>query len=80
MDKKDRLITLSNGRKFVIIEQCDYSGETYYFANEIINDDTSDVFEIFTIKLSEEGKQIIKNVTDDEIIKNVCKIIDEKTA
>lgn len=79
MNKKDKLITISGGRKFVIIEQCDYDEKTYYFANEIINDDTSDVFKIFTIETNEQNEEIISDIKDNEIIKKVCAILDEKT-
>lgn len=79
MDKKDKLITLAGGRQFVIIEQCKYNGTQYYFANEIINDDISEVFKIFSINTDENGQEIVENITDDGIIKVVCEILDKKT-
>ncbi len=76
MNKKDKLLTFASGKKYVVVDQCEYDNETYYFACEVINDETTDHFEIFTIKTVNE-KQIIKKVKNDTLIKEVCKIIDK---
>ncbi len=78
MNKKDKLLTLSSGRKFVIVEQCDYDGENYYLANEIINDNDSDNYKIFKITKDENGIEKIKNITDEIIIKSVTDKLEKK--
>lgn len=78
MNKKDKLLTLANGRQFVVIEQCEYNGKLYYFTNEIVNNNTSEIFKIFSIKI-ENDVEIVENITDDDIIKAVCEILDKKT-
>lgn len=78
MDKKDKLITLKSGRKFVIFDFIVYNDEKYYFANEIINDDVSENFKIFKIKNNDKNEEIIENITNSDIIKRVCEILDKK--
>ncbi len=78
INKKDKLLTLASGKKYVVIEQCEYNGENYYFANEIIDDDNSDNFKIFTIKMNDKNQGVINDVVDDDIIKAVSKIINDK--
>lgn len=75
MSKKDKLLTLSGGRKFVIIDEVLYNGKMYYIANEIINDDTSDVFKIFSIKKNDKNDEILENIKNRDIIKAVCELL-----
>ena len=78
MDKKEKLLTLASGKKFVVIEQCEYNGKKYCFANQVIDGDVSEVFKIFSIDTDQNGKEALTEVVDDEIIKSVSKIMSEK--
>ena len=78
MSKKDKLLTLSGGRKFVIIDEVLYNNNVYYFANEIIDDDSSDVYKIFLIKKNDKNKEILENIENRDIIKAVCELLEKK--
>lgn len=78
MSKKDKLLTLSGGRKFVIIDEVLYNNNVYYFANEIINDDSSDVYKIFLIKKNDKNEEILENIENRDIIKAVCELLQKK--
>ncbi len=78
IDKKDKLITLKSGKQYVIINQCLYNNEPYYFACQVENKVPTNDFKILTIyKDLNANKEKVKIVTDDNIIKNVCSIIDK---
>ena len=78
MSKKDKLLTLSGGRKFVIIDEVLYNNNVYYFANEIIDDDSSDVYKIFLIKKNDKNEEILENIENRDIIKAVCELLEKK--
>ena len=74
---KDKLITLKNNKKYVILEEAEYNNEVYYFANEIIGDDVSEIFSIFKI-VRVGNQEKLEIVTNSDIIKKVCAILDKK--
>ena len=77
MNKKNKLITLSGGKKFLIIEQCKYNNEDYYFACEVINENMTDNYKIFTIVVVKNIEKV-KEIKDDNIVKNVCQILEKE--
>ena len=79
MNKKDKLLTLSDGSRYVIIDQCEYNGRWYYFANKIIDDNVSNIFKIFSININANNEETLENITNDDIIKAVCSILDKKS-
>lgn len=78
MSKKDKLLTLSGGRKFVVIDEVVYNDSIYYFTNEIIDDNTSDIFKIFTIKKNDKSEEILEIINNRDIIKAVCELLQKK--
>ncbi len=77
IDKKDKIITLKNGTRYVIVAQCLYDGTPYYFASLLENNETTEEFKILTIyRDGITGKEKVKLITNDNIIKNVCRIME----
>ena len=76
MNKKDKIITLKNGDKYVIVEQCMYEMKPYYFAAKLKDNQVTDEFKVLNIYVDEStNKEKVKIITDDNIIKNVCQFI-----
>lgn len=77
IDKKDKIITLKNGVKYVIVNQCLYDEKPYYFASVLKDNEPTEEFKILTIyKDNITGKEKVRVITDDNIIKNVCRIME----
>ena len=76
-DMKDKIITLKSGKKYIIIEQCLLESVPYYFACLLENGQVTEEFKVFTI-YSDGEKQRMKVITNDNIIKKVCNVIDKK--
>lgn len=75
--KKDKIITLKNGEKYVIVEQCVYEMKPYYYAAKLRDNQSIEEFKILSIYVDEKtNKEKVKIITDDNIVKNVCKFID----
>ncbi len=76
ISKKNKKITLKNGKQYAIVDECVYNSEPYYFASEIENDSLTDNFKILKIYI-ENSKQKVKIVENDEVIKEICKVLEE---
>jgi len=63
-------ITLSNGKTYDLLKQKEINGKTYYLAElEGINDlDKDNIFLELVVK---DGKEFMKIVTDDNLIKEL---------
>lgn len=72
---KDRIITLKNGKEFLIIDVCTYKNVDYCFACEVVNDDTTETVAVIRID-EDNGKRIMEVIKDEDIIKNVCEIVE----
>ncbi|MGM9878590.1 MAG: hypothetical protein ACI31R_00970 [Bacilli bacterium] len=72
----NKIITLKNGKEYVIADKCVYKGNIYYFACEILNGEATENFKILQI-CEKEDKKIVKFVENDEIIKKVCDMLDK---
>ena len=70
---KDRIITLKNGKEFLIIDVCTYKDVDYCFACEVVNDDTTETVAVIRIN-EDNGKRFMEVIKDEDIIKNVCEI------
>ena len=77
IDKKDKLLTLSSGKKYVVLEQCELNNNTYLFANEIIDDDTSENFRVFQMNI-DNGEEVLTLIKDNNTIRMVSQLIDKK--
>lgn len=77
IDKKDKILTLKSGKRYVIIEQCLLSSVPYYFACLLDGEQVTEEFKIVTI-YNDGGKEKMKIITNDEIIKMVCNVLDKK--
>lgn len=72
---KDKIITLKNGKEFLIVDVCTYKNIDYCFACEVVNDETTET--IAVIRIDEvNGKKTVTVIKDEDIIKNVCEIVD----
>jgi len=78
IDKKGKIITLKSGKKYVIIEQCLLNSIPYYFACLLEGEQVSEEFKIITI-YNDGVKEKMKIITNDEIIKKVCNVLDKMT-
>ena len=73
---KDKIITLGNGKEFLIVDVCRYNGIDYCFVCEVVNNDTTDSFGV--IRNDEiDGKRKITVIEDENIIKNVFAIVEK---
>ena len=72
----DKIITLKNGKEYVIIDKCSYYNEDYYFACELLNKEPTENFKILQI-YEKNQKKVVKLIKDNEIIKKVCSILDK---
>lgn len=72
---KDRIITLKNGKEFLIIDVCTYKDVDYCFACEVVNDDTTETVAVIRIN-EDNGKRFMEVIKDEDIIKNVCEIVE----
>lgn len=73
---KDKIITLGNGKEFLIVDVCRYNGIDYCFVCEVVNNDTTDSFGV--IRIDEiDGKRKITVIEDENIIKNVFAIVEK---
>lgn len=73
----NKIITLKNKKEYVIAEECDYQNEHYYFACELENGETTENFAVLKI-FQRNDKKTVKIVKDDNLIKEICSIIDAK--
>ena len=73
---KDKIITLGNGKEFLIVDVCRQNGIDYCFVCEVVNNDTTDSFGV--IRIDEiDGKRKITVIEDENIIKNVFAIVEK---
>ncbi len=73
---KDKIITLGNGKEFLIVDVCRYNGIDYCFVCEVVNNDTTDSFGV--IRIDEiDCKRKITAIEDEDIIKNVFAIVEK---
>lgn len=72
---KDKIITLKNGKEFLIIDVCTYKNIDYCFACEVVNDEPTEA--IAVIRIDEvNGKNTVTAIQDKDIVENVCEIVD----
>ena len=72
----NQVLKLSNGKQYFVLRQAVYKGTTYYFGAEL--DETEEDFTnnfIFLEKLERDGKFIVKEVKDQEILEVLAKNI-----
>ncbi len=50
MDYKDKMITLTDGYQYVILEDTQYNGSTYVLANEVIDGDLGPTIVLFKVE------------------------------
>ena len=72
----DKIITLKNGKEYVIIDKGIYNKDIYYFACELLDGETTESFKILQIN-ERDNKKIVKIVEDDEIVKKICSILNK---
>lgn len=72
---KDKIITLKSGKEFLVADVCTYKNIDYCFVCEVINNETTDSFGVIRIDEA-NGKQVIRVITDEDITKNVCRIVE----
>lgn len=77
INKKDKIITLKNGKEYIIIDQCLYNNDYYYFACELKEQKQTENYKILNI-YKENDKQRVKIIEDDQTIKVVCSIIEKQ--
>lgn len=73
----NKIITLKNKKEYVIAEECDYQNEHYFFACELVNGETTENFAVLKI-FQRNDKKTVQIVKDDNLIKEICLIIDNK--
>ena len=73
----NKIITLKNKKEYVIAEECDYQNEHYLFACELVNGETTENFAVLKI-FQRNDKKTVQIVKDDNLIKEICLIIDNK--
>ena len=69
---KDKIITLGNGKEFLIVDVCRYNGIDYCFVCEVVNNDTTDSFgvirideiDVTTNELNNEEENLEENLDD----------------
>lgn len=71
ISKKNKKITLKNGKQYAIIDECMYNGIVYYIACEMVNDDITENYRVMQIYETEDNKQKIKIVENSEILKEI---------
>lgn len=72
----DKIITLKNGKEYVIIDKCICDNEVYYFACELLNKEPTENFKILQI-YEKNQKKGVKLIENNEIIKKICSILDK---
>ena len=76
----NKVLELSNGKKYFIVRQAAYKGETYYFVVETTADgeDFTENFKFLT-RVEKDGKFIVKEVKDKSILEVLAKNIKLET-
>lgn len=68
-NKIDKIITLDDGSKYMIMDQGNYNGKCYFLASELDNnEDLTDKILIFE-ETVENGERIVSTVIDEKILK-----------
>ena len=72
----DQLVTLANGKKYVIINQAIYQNNTYFYASEVTEDEENitGTFAIFE-QIKQDGKEYLKLVTDQKTVQLLIKYL-----
>ncbi len=78
IDKKNNIITLSNGKRLLVLENVYYNDCNYYIACEVDDEGyTSEEFRIFQIEVI-DGEEIIKSVKDEKVFRDLVLLFDSK--
>jgi hypothetical protein len=72
----NQILELADGKNYFIVRQAVYGGKTYYFAAEVTPDeeDFTNNF-LFLERVEEDGKFMVKVVTDPKILEVLSKNI-----
>ena len=73
---KDKIVTLKNGKEYLIVDTCVYNEDEYCLACEVINKDNPDNFRVLKIVFSNNKKRL-QIVEDNNTIKMVCNILNK---
>ena len=69
-NKTNQVLELANNKKYVVLRQVVYKGETYYVTSELYNDgDDFDKNLTLLKETVEDGKTYVNIVRDPEIVK-----------
>ncbi len=68
MDNRiDKIITLSNNEKYMVLDQANYNGKSYYLVSKLDGEDNlSEEFEIF-----ENDNEVLKSVNDEKLFNSL---------
>ena len=72
----NQVLKLANGKQYFVLRQAVYRGVTYYFGAEL--DETEEDFTnnfMFLEKIEKDGKLVVKEVKNQEILDVLCKNI-----
>ena len=65
----NQVLELKSGKKYFVIRQAAYKGKTYFLAAVVTSDEENFTNEFtFLERIDENGKFLVKKVTDDAIL------------
>lgn len=72
----NQVLELKNGKNYLIVRQAIFNGTTYFFGAEVSEDgeDITDNF-LFFERVDKDGKFLVKEVKDPEILEILAKNI-----
>lgn len=72
----NQILELKDGKNYFVVRQAVYGGKTYYFAAEVTADNESFTNNfLFLERIEENGKFLVKIVTDPKILDVLTKNI-----
>lgn len=75
-NKINKIITLRNGKKYVVLNQAIYKQKNYFFLVGV-TDDEENVTDEFRIvqEVEQEGKKFVKDIHDPQLINLLAKYL-----
>lgn len=67
--KESDIVTLSDGERYILLNEIDYEGKKYFTAVEVLEDNTfNSENTVFFEHVVEDGEDYLEDVVDEEII------------
>ena len=79
-NKIDKLITLDNENKYMIVDQGNYNGKCYFLVNKLDNEENlTDIFSIVEENI-DNNEKIISSVKDENLLKALANYFNKRVS